>query len=125
MKNVRQTGYGWQLYTRIAGRFVSEHRAKEPDTRAVKNWVEEQRVRARLGAVLPAHTTTFAADVRTYLAQVQTMPTYRYRRDDLQLWIDVFGPSRPRASITSSLIRAQLERWRAEGYAASTVNHRR
>jgi integrase len=124
MKNCRQTGYGYQLYTRIRGQFVSEHRPKQPTPSEVRNWVEEQRVRARLGAELPAHSPSLEADVRRYLTQVQTMPTYRHRKDDLQLWLKALG-SRPRASITPSLIRAQLERWRADGYAASTCNHRR
>ncbi len=53
------------------------------------------------------------------------MPTLRDRQDDLQRWVQVFGPGRIRASITAGEIRAQLEQWRAEGYAPSTCNHRR
>jgi site-specific recombinase XerD len=53
------------------------------------------------------------------------MPTLRHRRDDLALWLKVFGPERERKSITAGEIRAQLENWRAAGYAANTCNHRR
>lgn len=114
------------MYTRIRGRFVSEHSTEEPSALAVRDWVHAQHA-IDAGTAQPNApvVSTFAEDVATYLAQVQTMPTYRWRSDDLDRWLAVLGRSRSRASITSSVIRAQLERWRADGYAASTVNHRR
>jgi len=50
------------------------------------------------------------------------MPSYRFRADDIALWVRVFG-DRPRASIRTVEIRTQLAKWRAT-YAANTVNHR-
>ena len=91
----------------------------------MRRWREEQRVRVRLGATLPAPETTLREDMTHYLEQIQTMPTLQWRAADLALWLAVFGPDRDRRSITAGEIRAQLEKWRAAGYAASTCNHRR
>lgn len=91
----------------------------------IKRWRENERARVTFAAYLPTTANTLAEDVRDYLAQVQTMPTLRHRRDDLARWVSVFGPTRERKSITAGEIRAQLERWRAAGYAANTCNHRR
>lgn len=91
----------------------------------MRQWRNEIRVRARLGAVLPRPESTLAEDVRHYLEQIRTMTTLRHRRDDLARWLAVFGPDRDRRTITAGEIRAQLETWRSSGYAASTCNHRR
>lgn len=134
MKNARWTGYGWQFYTRIRGELVTEHfrpatlkNGREPTTREIDDWIGLQRAVAagNLLAPQPTNGPTLAEDVTRYLTQVQTMPTYRHRKDDLDRWLRVFGPTTARSAITSSDIRAQLERWRKDGYAASTCNHRR
>jgi len=125
VKNLRRTGYGWQLYTRVAGRFVSEHRTDEPSAQDVRTWVHAQHASEHGAALAIDGDTTFAEDVTAYLGQVRSMPTYRWRHDDLKLWLAALGGTRTRASITSSVIRQQLETWRADGYAPSTVNHRR
>lgn len=92
----------------------------------MRRWREDQRVADRHGLELDGQAArTLRDEIRDYLAQVQTMPTLRHRRDDLALWQKAFGPERPRKSITAGEIRAQLETWRAAGYAANTVNHRR
>jgi integrase len=133
MKNARRTPYGWQFHTRIKGALVTEHftfaelkNGHEPTPREVDDWKGKQRAIAS-GDVTPTEPSddpTFAQDVRRYLLLVLTMKTYAWRKADLDLWIAVFG-SVPRSEITSEMIRAQLEKWRKAGYAASTVNHRR
>lgn len=133
LKNARRTDYGWQFYTRIQGELVTEHFTfKElggpaPTPAAVRDWKLKQDAARRIGMVDPAagDTTTFADDVAAYLAQVRTMPTYRWRHDDLTRWLDALGTTRARRTITPAVIRTQLEAWRSAGYAASTVNHRR
>jgi integrase len=122
---IRPIPQGWQAYVRINGKIRSKHFPPATSLTTMKRWREDQRVRARLGAELPPAGATLREDVQTYLRQVQTMPTLRDRRDDLIRWLHVFGPERIRKSITAGEIRAQLERWRLEGYAANTVNHRR
>lgn len=91
----------------------------------MKEWQEEVRVRARLGADLPPPDSTFADEARQYLAQVRSMPTYEWRKTDIERWVRVLGRDRDRHSITAPEIRQHLEQWRADGYAANTVNHRR
>lgn len=125
VKGIRKGSNGrWQSYVRVRGRFYS--RWWDPDTALtlMKRWIEEKRVRVRLGAALPAVSDYLSEDVRHYLEQIATMPTYEWRAKDLDLWVQVFGPDRDRKTITPGEIRAQLESWRKD-YAASTVNHRR
>jgi integrase len=57
---------------------------------------------------------TFAQDVETYLKAVKAMPTYKWRKADLEAWIAVFG-TRRRSDITSDEIRAVLHDWRLTG----------
>lgn len=114
-----------QAHVRVRGRWRSKVFEASTALLVMQRWREEQRVRARLGALLPPAGQTLAEDVRAYLPQVATMPTFRHRADDLARWIAVFGPDRVRKSITSGEIRAQLEAWRAAGYAPSTCNHRK
>lgn len=135
LRNARPTRYGWQFYCRIGDGLKTEHfrpeelkNGTEPTQREIDDWVGLQRAIAA-GAVAPPEdeTTgpTLTDDVCTYLSLVQTMPTYAERRKHLAEWVSVLGASRQRKDITSQDVRKQLESWRAEGYAASSVNHRR
>lgn len=128
VKNVRPTAYGFQLYTRVRGRFVSEHwkGTTPPTALEVRDWKHLQHATIKNDLELPAADgEMFGESVERYVALVATMPTLRWRKDDLALWLHVFGAGRARSTITGAEIRAQLERWRSSGYAASTVNHRR
>jgi integrase len=122
---IRRTPQGWQAYVHLRSGYRSKRFAPDATLTSMKAWRQEQRIREKLGAALPAPDSTLREDIRHYLEQIRTMPTLRYRRDDLALWLNVFGPDRDRRTITAGEIRAQLETWRAAGYAASTCNHRR
>jgi integrase len=91
----------------------------------MKRWCETTRVQALSGQRVSRSDNVLAGDVAHYLEQVRSMPTYKWRKADLDRWIDALGPEMDRREITPTTIRAQLERWRADGYAANTVNHRR
>jgi integrase len=120
-----KTDRGFRAFVRVRGTLRSECFAPGTSLTHMKRWREDQRSRDRFAAFLPAERATLAEDVKIYLPQVQTMPSFRQRVDDLNLWIAVFGPTRERKSITAGEIRTQLEKWRAAGYAANTCNHRR
>ncbi len=122
---IQQTPRGWRAFVRVNGRLLSKCFPPGTSVTTMRRWREDQRVRARLGSELPPAGATLREDVRDYLTQKQTLITLRHRKDDLALWLAVFGPERIRKSITKGEIRAQMEKWRAEGYAANTVNHRR
>jgi site-specific recombinase XerD len=123
---IRWLPSGWQAYLKIRGHFHSKVFPHRTALSVMKRWRENERIQARTAApTLPLAGATLADDVKTYSQQRQTMPTLRHRNDDLQLWVEHFGRARVRRSITAGEIRAQLETWRAQGYAASTVNHRR
>jgi integrase len=120
---ISRTKRGYRVFVRVQGELKSKCFPPDTGLTVMKRWREEQRVRVHLA--LPSTGHTLREDIVAYLKQVQTMPTLRHRRDDLRLWLKVFGPERERKSITAGEIRTQLEKWRADGYAANTVNHRR
>jgi integrase len=133
LRNARPTEYGWQFYTRIGDHLATEHfcphelkNGHEPTQREIDDWVGKTRAIAdgTVTPIEPSDEPTFADDVPVYLAQVRTMPTYAWRKADLDLWLPIVGHL-PRSQITAGIIRTQLEAWRADGYAESTVNHRR
>jgi integrase len=123
-KGIRRTLQGWQAYVRVRGKFYARRFPPDTALTTMKQWREEQRVRVRLGATLTPPPSTFAEDVAVYLAQVRSMPTFAWRKQDLRLWLDALGHDRDRRTITALEVGAQLETWR-QHYAASTVNHRR
>ena len=89
----------------------------------IRDWQGEMRVALR--ASVPSRLRgSFKADADRYLAGVQAMPTYRERERDIGFWIAEFGERR-RDSMTTQEIATVLQRWEQEGYAASTLNHRR
>lgn len=144
MKNVRRTAYGFQLYTRVRGRFVSEHWTgkTEPLAMDVREWVRQQHVAIKAGIELPNQGSTFRDDVAIYLQTRASMPTVKWREADLALWVQIYG-DRSRDSISAIEVRQHLEHWKAHGpklvydrkaqrftavkgpLAANTVNHRR
>jgi integrase len=52
------------------------------------------------------------------------MPTYRQRKDHIDLWMEELGFDTLRASITPAMIRAVLQRWRLQ-HSGATCNKRR
>jgi integrase len=99
----------------------------------MKAWQErrkpELRQQAKRRETAPG---TFAADAERYLAAVAGMPSYRWRKDDIELWKEKFGHRR-RDTIQQPEIAAVLHAWFTQPrsakdkrpYGASTVNHRR
>ena len=67
---------------------------------------------------------TLADWIRQSLESVTSMPSYEARRADSEAWIPTLGQRDPR-SILPREITTQLNLWAEQGYAASTLNHRR
>jgi integrase len=128
-KGIRRTETGWRAYGRVSGVFFSQCFPIETTLTKLKAYREGERVRLREDAPEDEEEekdapSTFQADVETYLAAVKAMPTYNERKQHVEEWAALFG-DRPRSSITSAEVRAQLQRWKLDDYAASSVNHRR
>ena len=125
MKNVRPTAYGFQLYTRINGAFISEHVKDEPTPRQVKQWIHLKHAEIEHGLdVEPdADETPFEDDVADYLASVSSMPSIQDRRLHMADWAKAFT-GRHRDDIQPIEIRTQLERLR-KTHSASSCNKRR
>lgn len=115
-----------QAYIKVNGRFRSKCFAPDTSLGELHRWRDLQRVASWVPeAEAVADGPALGDDIARYLKAVAGMPSFRHRQDDLELWRATFGRGRPRATITAVDIRQQLEAWRADGYAASTLNHRR
>lgn len=131
---IYRTKAGHRVFQRVAKGKGGLKSATFPATAtltAMKAWQEDQRVEARKQPqkVTKADRGTLAADIQSYLRQVQTMPSLKDRTRDLQAWADILG-MRPRHELTRDDFRVVLQEWRLSGrkgkpLAASTVNHRR
>ena len=91
--------------------------------RTIRGWQDNMRVSLRASAPRNLRSR-FEADAERYLAGLRRMPSYRERERNISLWTEEFGPRR-RSSITTDEIAAVLQEWERQGYAASTLNHRR
>lgn len=123
-KGIRKTSTGFRCYVRAAG--VLRCKRFPPDTAlsVMKAWRDETRVALRLITPVRVVPGGFRAEVATYLAAVRTMPTFAERQKHLEEWVARFG-DRPRNSIQPIEIRTALQELRAQGKAASSINHRR
>ena len=94
-RGIRPYPTGWRVCVRVhagPGGLKSRVFPAATSLTVMRQWREEQRVRARLGAaVLPPRGRTLREDIADYLRQRQTMPTLRHRRDDLRRWLTVFA----------------------------------
>lgn len=135
--NIYKTPYGWRVYIRATDPVTGTSIKKPvrfgpevtlPELEHFRDSYKLERKRLQRGAVAtPARGPDgFAGDAARYLTlkTVQAMPTFKTRTVDIERWAAIFR-NRSRASITTGEIDEQLQAWRDEGYAASTVNHRR
>ena len=116
----------WRVYVRAAGHLYTKRLARTltlPQVRREREtWAAE--FRAPPPADRPMPPGTFADDAVRYLQAVASMPTYTWRADDIARWVAIFG-TRQRRLITTAEIDAVLHQWLNDGYAGSTVRHRR
>lgn len=133
LKGIRRTPHGWRCFLRVKGRpYFKRFKKRDFDTEAqaireMQLWLKETELRA-LGRIAPqpdGDGSTFAQDVRTYLAARADMPTIDWRDADMQRWTSALGAHRQTRTITSVEIRTVLAKWKREGYAENTLNHRR
>jgi integrase len=130
--NIAETAYGWRMFLRCNGKLTTKRFNRTKYTYAqVKAYVAGARAdaerdrrehdRARQQAV--AEEGTFARDARKYLGlkTVQAMPSYVDRIREIGRWTAVFG-TRPRGTITARQMDEQLQAWRDEGAAPSSLN---
>lgn len=117
---IYKTDSGFRIFLRIHG---TPHTKRFPPTYtldALRNWRDEhERLYRRTAA-----RGTLSADITRYLAAIQAMSSFSDRVREIGAWEADFG-STARWRITPEVVRATLQAWRAEGYAASTCNHRR
>ena len=120
-RGIWQTAYGFRIILRING---VPHTKRFPPTYtldALRRWRDDHE---RLHRKARTSRGTFAADVEDYLKAVKAMPSIEDRTREIEAWLPAFGHL-ARWRIRPEDIRTQLHAWRADGYAASTVNHRR
>lgn len=121
---IYRTHYGWRLFVRVKG-ILRPKRITDPFHHLglveLKQRREDWRTDARrqLGEPPQADTATkpggFADEARKkYLPAVRSMPTYKQRVRDIELWIAEFG-DRPRSSIKAWEVAQVRDRWLTEG----------
>ncbi len=91
--------------------------------RTVRDWQNAMRVALRV-AVPRRPRGNLKTDAARYLEGVTAMPSFRERERNIGFWVEEFGERR-RDSIGTDEIARILQRWERDGYAASTLNHRR
>lgn len=155
MTGIRKTATSYQVFVRVPAKYrdrypfaVYTKRYKLHELADAKHHYLFIAPRIKKGLTLTedeapaAPMRTLKDDAAEYLKLIPSMPSARWRRDDINLWIAALGDL-PRVAITRTHVRAQLERWRtvgpkkvwnqqAKGYvsieaplSADTVNHRR
>lgn len=82
--------------------------------------VDARRAAAKAEAARP-QAGTLAADAPAYLATCRAMPSFEARARHVALWVEALGAVR-RDAITPAMVAAQLQAWRADGYAEQTCN---
>ncbi len=129
-----RTATGWRVFVRVHGVPYSKRFPPEATITQRRDWRARQRMDAKTAARKATEAQpepgSFAEDVLTYLAAVKAMPTYDWRKKDLEHWTAAIGDTRARNSITSHEIRTVLSQWRLTGkngkaLSASACNHRR
>jgi site-specific recombinase XerC len=104
----------WPGYER--GRVRSKCFPADATIREMQGWQEDRRLeaRARKNTTAPIVGEGFLADADRYLTAIVTMPTWKERKKHILEWVALFG-ERDRATITSTEIRAQRDRWLTVG----------
>lgn len=139
---IYRTATGFRAFVRVRGHLQTSRWPKTATLTEMKGWRADRQHDGRRNAAPVAARGTLAADIDAYLEQVAAMPTITWRRRDLYAWREVYGDL-ARAKLTTLLIRAQLQAWRANGptrryiprrgvyltfnqpLSASACNHRR
>ena len=84
----------------------------------------ERFIKALESAAAKTAPGTLRAGVTDYLAQLPAGQMKRDRERELAPWVAVWGDWQ-RSRLTPSIVRGQLAQWQTEGFAPSTLNHRR
>ncbi len=97
---------------------------KGTDLDVMRRWQAETRLTLLTSAAARRPSKdTLAADVHAYTPSIRSRACAEARGYELDAWVTVFG-HRKRSDLTVPLLQGQLEKWRAAGLAASTLNHR-
>lgn len=109
--------------SRLSQRRKEKRFAADTGIREMKRW--QANTRAALSREkLRIRRDTLTADVPRYMTVMKRRLKHPdLREDEINAWLPAFGERR-RDAIEGEEIRQQVLRWEAEGFAASTINHR-
>src|SRR5579862_6913249 len=84
---IRRKGPGWRADIRVNGTLLTKQFPLDTPIEQMRAWRDAQ------VANIPTVPTSgsFAADIQTYLARVQSMPSYDQRAAHLELWAQALG----------------------------------
>ena len=116
----------WQVRKMVLGEKINKCLPSTMELPEVRAWIEARKVEARKRSALLGggnrQAGTFDAAVERYLRQI-SIASIKDRTQHIQEWADRFRGRNP-YTITAAEINEQLKVWKAEGYAASSRNHR-
>jgi integrase len=121
-RGIYRTTYGYRVIIRIGDKLDTKRFPPTYTVDALRKWRDDH---IRLRRPKKTQRGTFRDDVRVYLNAVQHMPSYEDRKREIEAWCVGLAPTFTRWRLTPAMIRTQLAAWKAEGLAASTINHRR
>ncbi len=122
-KGIYRDRWGVSATVKVDGTQREKRFPADTALRTIRAWQDQMRVALRAAAPRRPRGS-FETDATGYLATVQRMASCRERERNIELWTAEFG-SRRRDSITTDEIVTVLQGWEQQGYAASTLNHRR
>lgn len=120
-RGIWKTEAGYRVVVRIGDHLERKRFPPTYTLARLRQWRDDH---IRLRRPKKAQRGMFPEDVATYLRAVKAMPTYSDRERQINAWI----PGREKLArwrITPTMIRTQMQTWKAEGLANNTVNHRR
>jgi len=122
-RGIYQDAQGFEVVVCVARRTKAKRFPLGTSLATMRAWQDEARPALRTAAPSAPRGGSLAADVDRYLAQVQTLVSWRELRSELRAWVALYG-ERPRAQLTPAHVRTARVTWQRAGVAARTINHR-
>lgn len=122
-RGIYQDAQGFEVVVHVARRRKAKRFPVGTSLAAMRAWQDEARPALRTAPAAPARGGTLAGDVERYLAQVQTLSSWRELRAELRAWIALYGDL-SRRQLTPAHVRTARVTWQRAGLAPRTINHR-
>ena len=121
-RGIRRTSSGFEVYGRVGDKQFARRFPPDTPFSLMRRWREE-----RISSLREEQPKALAGSLADAVAGLLKLETGRRATDFEDLlshWCRAFG-DKQRLMITPRMIQEQLDQWKVQGVAASTLNHRR